>query len=916
MKCIYNKDFQLVLVFKNIEGFTEVPITQPSGFETFSQKIVQKKKGYARDIQSIEDSITLTFFKGAFEKVDFKTTLPNGIEVEHLTMGYEFLIEAYKQKGFETKCELHIINKDIIYIVGDVKIIGTDEQNFVKAKILQSGKKQLLKRRSSIKVEVLGDNDLDDNYIGKAKTEKILIKSKPTEQKSEWNVAPYVGYTYNQNNQTFHNMYQNPFNIIKVNGIDGTISPYDKAIGTWNGDENQINKIYDFGIIDAIEDLVDVKVTIPSLFISYYIPTNKEFTEDWNNSKQAFSVQFLTLPKGEDKVDASDIINSHSELFAHPNSGAPDKKYSLEYKGIESVNQFNTVFKGDAKRYDVKLKDVTFTIPSVPRGTRLCWIWDMGRDYAITNWRDGRTIIKVTAKGIDRVLNGVLYKDFLENVAKKTSGHDLKAPQFDKGGEHHLQFVMNGDMLRGRESKFPVSFKDAYENLVEVNCDYQANENEIIIGHESNFYPNIDLGAFMIAPDDSYEVSPNDKLAINELSFSYNNYEQDKDERNTQEAIHTESQWHVPNEQVENKKKIQIKLVRDPFKIEAVSVQGTRNNTSTSNDNTLFAIDAIEIPEGTDGGFQANLYHNINSDLDLELINDDTFDWRSVGVSVDTFLTISSEKNSGIFVVKKLTKTRITLQGNSSFKGFDLTKVVFDYTGVKYAMKTDEDYLVVFGISAPDRFANLFYSIKRNIGRWLPYLSSACLHTDKPIKNTFFKNDTILTTVRPGDELNYKETAPINKDKLNKQIINTNIIRTKIASNFAAIVELLKKQETTNANGDIGGFIRIIDPNKDVRRVYVQDLDFEIATGNLPIKSEEKYDPEILKVETEQGLLKINGAAYKRVGEWFDFDGEKFQFFDDKGFPIFKPLVYNFIELNGNAYNSKLELKEKLTLIN
>lgn len=922
MACIYNKDFRLYLVFKNIEGLGEVEITEPDEFSSFSQKIVQKDKGYGRDVQLMEDNLSLVFNSGFFDTVDFPTTMPDGKIAYHLTQGFDFLLYARKMKGFEADCQLYAKNKDVLHLVGDVDFKGmtTDEKTKIAAKIIQSGKKQLLKRRSNLKIKVLGSEDLDSNYVAPPKTETLLLKAKPLKQVSEWNISkPFHAYTDYLQGGTFHQMFQNGLNIIKNSGIEGSLSILDRVMPTWLTDDGFYGKIYNFGVVDAIEDLTEVKACFKSMRFNYHIATDADFNSGWSTNNQAISLNVYVLPQGKDNYTQDDVISEFYEKWSHPNSAATGMKYSLDYVGIENVDDLNTPFKGDAKRYDIRFENVTLDLPSIPRGARMCMVFSMNRDHTIVGWTDGRLEMEVISTGINSTVPAVWIEDFYKQTAKKTSGHDVILPLFEREGKHGMQFVVNGNMMRGIDTEFPINFKDAFDTLIEVNCDHQIMDESIIIGHEKNFYPNVDLGGFLQAADDSFEVSTNDKLAIIELSFGYSIYEQGKDEKNTNDAVHTESQWHVPNDKVENKKNIKIKQVRDFFKAETVRKEGTRGNSSNPDDESMFFFDVVELPAGTNGGFQATLMHNINTNDDLELMNDDTFNWYTTGLQVGGYFTIDTEKNNGIFIVKAISKTRLTLVGAANYSGVDLTKVSFVYSNVSYTIRTSEGFWEINGILSPNDFANLNYTQKRNILEWLPYLSSCMLYSEKDITNTSFKNNSKLTTLKYiGDVKSVNEGEPIKKADLNQQLINTNIITTGVVCGHAQALQLIRDMEKITNEKDVSGFVRIFDSNNDVRRVFCKEVDYEIATGYLSIVGEEKFDKEDLEVVISNGAMTIAGIPYliDFSREWYYTEGVKVVFLDKEGMPIFRKTHFSKITLDGISYESLLELIEKLSSYN
>src|SRR5690606_21377215 len=121
-------------------------------------------------------------------------------------------------------------------------------------------------------------------------------------------------------------------------------------------------------------------------------------------------------------------------------------------------------------------------------------------------------------------------------------------------------------------------------------------------------------------PSDTAKSYFNDRYTINQFEFGYKTYEQDKDESNTIDAVHTQSQWSLDNRQVENIKKVELDHIRDAFKIEFARKQAINETTSTSDDDQLFIIDVVPLAPNSVGGFTAGLTHNINGDGNLQLL--------------------------------------------------------------------------------------------------------------------------------------------------------------------------------------------------------------------------------------------------------------------------------------------------------
>ena len=59
-------------------------------------------------------------------------------------------------------------------------------------------------------------------------------------------------------------------------------------------------------------------------------------------------------------------------------------------------------------------------------------------------------------------------------------------------------------------------------------------------------------------------------------------FNQDKDDSNTNDAVHTESDWLNANKQVENYKEISLDQIRDPLELETTRKKGIQTKETTS----------------------------------------------------------------------------------------------------------------------------------------------------------------------------------------------------------------------------------------------------------------------------------------------------------------------------------------------
>ena len=362
-------------------------------------------------------------------------------------------------------------------------------------------------------------------------------------------------------------MYFNYIQNIESFGVENSLAFLDSVY------YNDISNLSNFVYIDAQSELSDIKLSITN--IDYFIDLE---------APQFIFIDFKIYYNIGATFDYSNRVLIHSE-----------------FKSLVGVpNTHNFIYDG------------LTNIPFIQNGEKL-WIWfefDAGTNNPLTSANNfvsfdnsGAIEINATSTAIDSVIKGVRYVDVFKENVKRMNGFEVDASRFDVGGEYYDQFAFTGNLIKQRNDvPFPVKFSELMEDLQELNCDYQVTD-KIYIGQYQDFYPNYERGVFVSAPDDTFKSTFNDRYAINEYSFVYDNYEQDREEDNTTDAIHTDSQWLSSNKQVENTKEIKLKLIRDAYKIESIRKLGLKDTTSTDDDDKLAVIDVVPLSPSAIGGF-------------------------------------------------------------------------------------------------------------------------------------------------------------------------------------------------------------------------------------------------------------------------------------------------------------------------
>ena len=865
------ENFTFYLNFKNdTTGLIE--ITEPVKFDGASFTVEQDKSRYGRDISYGNEEVSLEFYDGTFD---------NG-----LTMGLFQLLDYYKTYGFESEVEFILKKNGINFTVGllDFQMAKTDLLTYFECKIIQENNRAIINRRKDINVDVFSDKDLDLNTITPLATENILLKAKPVLQVSEWKSIGSETFPIDSTDPT---EIWCLFNFAQTNvsyGIENSLGWLSNKIYTAT-----ISDAEKFGLIYAQNKLNNIKVT--ATIDMTYVVTQGVFPD--------LGFMALYLCWG-DTFDPSNTSTTRHLLY-NDTWGA----------SVEKTVLLNETFE--------------YTIDEVSQGGKV-WLFWAGIGYVDCNIdvTHRNFIIKVDAvsTSIDSIIKGVRYVDLFKQNIKSISGLTLQAPKFDVSGEFYEQFAFNGKLIRQYVDKpFYVNFKDLTEGLQELNADYQINQNNVFIGQYNDFYNNVDLGGFLQAPDSEFNTNFNDRYSINSFNYSYKTFEQNKDESNTIDSIHTDAQFLLPNKLVENVKKVEVNYIRDPFSIEASRRQGinTKESTSLDNDDKIFLIDVFPLPSGSTNGFGLRLLMRMNSGR-LEILNNTLngegtpFDWTLLGFVVGSDFDIIAGENIGSYTVYSLEREKIVLTPSGftpSFEGDGFIKTEFPLNNVSYVNRTSQGFTEILNLSSGDNYSNLRYSIKRNMKYWSSYLKTASKY--KPsgiIQNTFFKNNGLLSTKYGTETIATVEGGNINVTDLSDAILSPMVFKTKVVAEFETVKTLLDNLATQK------GFIRVVDTNNRVLKIHPTKLDYEWMSNLLTIEGEQRNESDFVTIDTiGTELININEVGYDSIilkRNWFKIDGFFVTLFDFNSVPLINPTRIEKVKVNGVSYTTAVNLADAI----
>lgn len=862
--------YKFFLNFKS-DNTGRVEISEPVKFDSANFIIEQDKKRYGRDVFYGNEEVSLEFYKGIYE---------NG-----LTHEFERLIQYYYDFGFESEVEFIVQLDNVDFVVGilDFEMAETDQIQYFKTKVIQNTKQALVKRREDINVDVFSNVDLNDEPITPVTTEKILLKAKPVVQISEWDKKESTGYYYSGSGFT-HDLVIPVVNTLIRYNIENSYAPFDDF---WSGTDIGITQVrtnyFNNRIITAKNDLSNVKVKLKNFSLSAFA------------SAGSISLTYTTAFYDENGNYISPGNTPTTNLIS----------------GTTSLLIYN--------------QDFEFNIPTMTAGESLSFNVVFFRStgsftstvFQVTNFYNDGIEVTTTATAVNSVISGVRHIDYIKQVVKSATGLPVIAPKYDIGGVHYDNFVFNGKLIRQFiDQAFYGTIKENMEQLQELNADYQINKDNIYIGQYSDFYTNNEIGAFLTAPDDTFKSKFNERYTLLGIDYKYKSFEQDRDEKNTIDAVHTSTQWLTSNKQTESILKIEVPFVRDPFEIESARRQGinTKDTTSLSNDDKVYIIDVIPLPPDSRDGFTRVLQYQYDNDANtFKLLSDGGFNWLTLGFNVGNTINV----NSIPYVVTAIEPTLLTMNYLGSLTENGTNVFVLDYplTGVAYTNRTNEGFTLIENIASGDNFSNLRYTIKRNMKYFYPYLKTACKYIPNGrIKNTYFKSNGEATTQYLSGET-IKENETILVSDLDNAILSPFKYDTTLVADFDNVNEVLSKMQTINTDNSIGGFIRMMDNNFRVMKIYPTKLDYSWATAELKCEGEEMQESEFLRVDKIDNLIYINEVGYEQDIIYpitLRTEGNYVQIMDKRGVGLHNKINFNKVAVNSNIFTNIVELSESL----
>jgi len=242
--------------------------------------------------------------------------------------------------------------------------------------------------------------------------------------------------------------------------------------------------------------------------------------------------------------------------------------------------------------------------------------------------------------------------------------------------------------------------------------------------------------------------------------------------------------------------------------------------------------------------------------------------------------------------------------------GLRVTKYIYEIKkeSIPLTNRTNQEFTAIINLTNPERYSNLRYSVERNIRNyWNSFLATVNLYwKEKPIINTYYKNNGDCETNYNGLLVKEKEdfipTNPILSPFMYEKIIFANV-------DFSDFILLQNMVRTKR------GFIRTIDNNDRVLKVYPMTLSYENLSRQLTLSGQEKFEKAYLTISTGNNIITINNETKLKKLTYTVDEGNKIALYDLERQRLYNPVVWDKVSVNGANAQTLYILKSWLDLL-
>jgi hypothetical protein len=878
------------------EPSTRIKIDEPIGYMEVDFLIKQKDNSHGRDVSlnGGESKFTFTDYRNHY---------------------LDRLLYYNNYYGFEAKVDLVIVLENGQEFISEMDFskAETDDLSYISINTIQKSSLQIVKRRMATKVDLFSDKDLDGNPITPLVPENILVLAKPIIQTNRWeNKGLDVRLDVNGNTRT-KNFFVMPWVALTKSGIDETFTPYSSVVEVETDFFGVVQNADETLLFKTTTNLNNITIDIKDLQVTY-----NTSTEDSGDGYVNYKLE-LRYGLNYDSNPPIIFLSSHNDenqSFSHIGGFKTTIDNLNTGDSIWLTHYFNVRQSATAVGKPNFIVDASFPAMSVD--------------------------ISATSTTYNSVNPSFRLIDVMKQVVKSISTLQINAPRYDILGEFYNNRLVNGNLLRnvtidekeslkqGKTVYFPfyVSLEDIEKS---INPEHNAGseigiDEKVFFGIEEDYYTSNEMMFFDTTQFSGMKKTPNPKFSINTFKLKYKNYQslKENEEINSADAIHGESEWNLKNVRVENKKENEIEWIRDPFSIEEIRKKSIviSEDTSSQEDDSLICFDCVDNEGDRQFKETTELNHGYNSvDNRLSLINDNSINFVVLGIKAGTIFTIEpSDNNAGTYLVTAVTTTTLTLNPtagvpylpanpNANNNGIRSTRYTYTIlqSDVPFVIRTNEEITSVDNLQNEDKFANMRYSIKRNIlNYWNSYLATCNLHTlGKTINNTKYKNNPKCTFAYNG------LTTIESEDFIPSNPIMTTFLYNEMIFANVDFEDYLTLQERIRS---VRGFIRTIDNNGRVLKAFPMSVKYVNSNREIIISGQEKFEKAYLTITTGNGFLMINNeTGVKRI--IYKIEDYKVYLYDKERQLLYNGVFWNQTSINNAVASSIDELKQWLNLL-
>lgn len=652
-------------------------IAEPFGFDKATFKIKQER--HARNL-IIAD----------FDEVEL-----------HRTLDHQFERVATELQLYGWECSInYLIEKNNVkfklgQVDGATSIVYKDK---VKLQITQDTLTTYIKRNENIEIDAFNKVDLKGNEIAPCQTTNIYLKPKPINQKSEYSFKnlSFAGGS-GQSTSFFALIVPLGNNLIDFK-LETSFSPFDTFFTVVDDLGELDQKRHANRFFTAKNDLSNVKIKINQL---------------------KFKGQNLTA------FGVSDARPRISATVGFGDGSAPltdVQSYLYYYMPQAEVMSF----------FDKTFNDIEINIPFINAGKSLYLELDMSYfiggllnyNMYFSDILVSGVEITATSTAIGSVIKAIRLKDYIKHKVESLGG--VYTDTVFNTPLYNDNFVANGRMIGGLDDlAFTATFKNTLETFCdEAFADYEITRTTVNIKPVIDFYLNTESELLDIKPEHLHSIKGNEKLMLNtiEIGFKKSSKDRTNNGKNTTDAIHTQAQYRLETEKVENVKKLDFEHIRDAFLIEETRKKNNEIEESTTaleNDENVFAIDCIPTPPSFSVSFTRKLrVAYFVPQQHAVILSNGTFKWTNIGMTVGQVIQANG-LNIQVLQLTDYQATFLLLGGFQTVNSQVEIIITFDYIlqGVPYINRTNEGFSLIEGVDNGQNYSNLMFSLKRIFNR-------------------------------------------------------------------------------------------------------------------------------------------------------------------------------------------------------